>query len=328
VDPRPKARRRSATGIAALAGLVSAAGLALAADAVTPPLRAMRWAPRGADPERAFATQPAECLKLPGDPGAALSVEVGRAAFRTPVLLGGQAARAGLSCEACHRGGRTNPDFQFPGASGAPGTADVTLSLFSSHRGDGVFNPRPIPDLSGPRGALKVAPPDLRAFIHGLITQEFDGPEPSPAVLAGLVAYVQALDPAACPAQARTPVTVGVLMADARRALAAARAELGQGDRATARLMIASARGRLFLIDERFAGLSAQQARLRAADAGLLQLQEAVHAGDPTAAASLDRWLTESRPLEARLAAHAPQSLFDSKRLTAAANRRLPARPS
>jgi hypothetical protein len=328
VSPGPEARRRSAAGLAVLAGVVSAAGLALAGDAAGPPLRSMRWAPRDADPVRAFATQPAECLKIPPDPTAARAVEVGRAAFRTPALLGGQAARAGLACEACHRGGRANPDFQFPGASGAPGTADVTLSLFSSHRGDGVFNPKPIPDLSGPRAALKIAPADRSAFIHGLITQEFDGPEPPPAVLSGLVAYVGALDPAACPVEPRTPVTVGLLMADARRALAAARAELAEGDRATARLMIASARGRLFLIDERFAALPAMRSRLRAADTGLLQLQDAVHAGDPKAPAALDRWLAESRPLEAQLAAHERQSLFDLKRLTAAANRRLPARPS
>ncbi|MBW8812052.1 MAG: hypothetical protein JF588_01385 [Caulobacterales bacterium] len=320
--------RRGAALAAALGAALAVGGLALAAGA-EPPLRAMRWAPRDADPARAFATQPAECLKPPPtDPAAALSVEIGRAAFRAPVLLGGQAARAGLSCEACHRGGRTNPDFLFPGASGAPGTADVTLSLFSSHRGDGAFNPRPIPDLSGPRMALKVAPADLPAFIHGLITQEFDGPEPPPAVLAGLAAYVRALDPAACPAPGRTPLTVAFLMADARRALAAARGALDQGDRPTARLMIASARARLFLIDERFAALPAEQARLRTADAGLAALQAKVSSGAPDAAAALDRWLAESRPLEARLAARAPQSLFDPKRLAAASNRRLPARPS
>jgi hypothetical protein len=329
-----RARRRAlarlaALGLALAAGGLSAAGLGLArAAAADPPLRAMRWASRDADPVRAFATQPAECLKVPAEPAAALAVEVGRAAFRTPVLLGGQAARAGLACENCHRGGRTNPDFLFPGASGAPGTADVTLSLFSSHRGDGVFNPRPIPDLSGPRGALKVAPADLPAFIHGLITQEFDGPEPPPAVLAGLAAYVRALDPAACPTAPRAPVTVGLLMADARRALAAARAELALGDRPTARLLIASARGRLFLIDERFAALPAEQARLRAADVKLRALQDAAGAGAPDAPAALDRWLAESRPLEAQLAARERQSLFDSKRLAAASNRRLPARPS
>nr|QQZ49991.1 hypothetical protein JKL49_25640 [Phenylobacterium glaciei] len=74
---------------------------------------------------------------------------------------GGQAARAGVACETCHRSGRSNPDFLFPGVSGPPGSADVTSSLFSSHRGDGIDDPVPIPDLSGPRAGLKVAPADL-----------------------------------------------------------------------------------------------------------------------------------------------------------------------
>src|SRR5207237_7778539 len=125
-------RRRRPRQLALLAAFVgsAAASVVLAADA-GPPIRAMRWVPAGADPARAFATQPTECLRVPKDPDAALAVEVGRAAFRTPVLLGGQAARAGITCETCHRSGRANPDFQFPGASGDPGTADVTLSLFS-----------------------------------------------------------------------------------------------------------------------------------------------------------------------------------------------------
>ncbi|MDB5426011.1 MAG: hypothetical protein JWQ29_3427, partial [Phenylobacterium sp.] len=131
-------RRRPA---AALAGL----GLALAAAALAapagPPIRAMLWVPSDVDPVRAFATAPSECLQRPRDPATALSVEVGRAAFRTPVVLGGQAARAGLSCESCHRAGRSNPDFQFPGISGAPGTADVTSSLFSTHRGNRLDDP-------------------------------------------------------------------------------------------------------------------------------------------------------------------------------------------
>src|SRR6185369_16706175 len=120
----------------------------------------------------------------------------------------------------------SNPDFLFPGVSGAPGTADVTSSLFSTHRGNGTDDPRPIPDLSGPKDRLKVAqaPAEARLepFIRGLITEEFDGPEPTPAVLDGLAAYVRALNPVACPARAREPVTVALLMEDARRALRAA----------------------------------------------------------------------------------------------------------
>jgi hypothetical protein len=290
----------------------------------------MRWAPRDADPVATFARIPTECLKLPADAARKLSVEVGRAAFRTPVLLGGQAARAGLTCETCHKGGRSNPSFLFPGVSGAPGTADVTNSLFSTHRGDGVDNPKPIPDLSGPKARLKIAqaPAEhkLEPFIHGLITEEFDGPEPPPAVLAGLAAYVRALEPAACPAQASEPVTVAYYLADIRRALRAAQGEIAAGDAPAAILMIASARSRLGLIDERFASpeLTAERRELRAADRRLAEAQDGLRAHRPDAPAALEAWLADSRTLEARLAARAPASLFDPRRLTEAARRRLP----
>ena len=103
-------------------------------------------------------------------------------------------------------------DFHFPGISGAPGTADVTASLMSSHRGDGIFNPRPIPDLAGDPARLKVSRDprreDLKRFIHGLVTQEFDGPEPSAAVLDGLTNYVRSLSARACRRRAVVDVTL------------------------------------------------------------------------------------------------------------------------
>jgi hypothetical protein len=290
----------------------------------------MLWIAPGADAARALGSAPTECLKRPFDPTAALSVEVGRAAFRTPVLLGGQAARAGIACESCHRAGRTNPDFLFPGVSGAAGTADVTNSLFSTHRGNGIDDPKPIPDLSGPKSKLKVsqAPgdPALASFIHGLITEEFDGPEPPPAVLAGLAAYVRALEPAACPAAQRIPLGVESLMDDARRALVAARTEIATGDAPTAIVMIAAARARLGLIDERFdtPALAPDRDRLRAADRRLALAQQALRDHRPGVAPALTGWLAASRSLEARLATAAPRSLFDLQRLAQAANRRLP----
>lgn len=310
-------------------GLCAAAFGALAADG-DPPVRALHWIAKDADPARAIATQPTECLTRPADPARALQVEVGRAAFRTPTLLGGQAARAGLACETCHRDGRTNPDFQFPGVSGAPGTADVTDSLFSSHRGDGVDNPRPIPDLSGPKARLKIDQAEtggaLETFIHGLVTQEFDGPEPPSAVLQGLAAYVRALSPQACPARPREPVDVRLLMRDARRALAAARGEIALGDRPAAVVMLAAARARLGLIDERLQGqdFAPLRRRLRAASAKLAAAQETLRQGADPPDRAFDAWLAEARPLEAALVAAEPASLFDPTRLRLAANRRLP----
>ena len=290
----------------------------------------MRWAAKDVDPVATFGRTPTECLARPADPAEALKVEVGRAAFRTPVLLGGQAARAGVACETCHKAGRTNPDFLFPGVSGAPGTADVTDALFSSHRGDDIADPKPIPDLSGPKAKLKVdqAPGAhrLEPFIHGLITEEFDGPEPPKAVLEGLAEYVRHLSPQACPKAATEPVTPGYFLADARRALAAARGEIARGDAPAAILMIAAARTRLGQIDERYAdpALAPVRAELRAADRRLAESQQGRRDHRRDVDAGLARWLSDSRLLEAHLDAAASGSLFDPARLTQAARRRLP----
>lgn len=243
--------------------------LAGAADAPRVPIREARWMA----PEALFeglAREPAECLVEPRDPAKRRAVAIGRAAFRTPLLLGGQAARAGMSCATCHRNGRGNPAFLFPGLSGAPGTADVTSSLMSSHRGDHIVNPRPIPDLGGPRALLKVsrdpADPALAHFINGLITQEFDGPEPSPEVLAGLAAYVRALRPEGC-RRTDQPIRLGERLDEVDNAVALARYAAGE----TRRLLLAAARSTLGAIDERFRlpGLERDRDVLKAADGDL-----------------------------------------------------------
>jgi hypothetical protein len=327
-------RRRPAKELAGLflgsAILICVAGASALAALGDAPIRGMLWVAPRADPARALGTVPTECLKVPADPALAAKVEVGRAAFRTAVLLGGQAGRAGINCETCHRNGRANPDFLFPGVSGAPGTADVTNSLFSTHRGNGVDDPKPIPDLSGPKAKLKVsqvpAEKTLEPFIHGLITEEFDGPEPPPAVLEGLAAYVRALDPAACPAQARQPLSAGLLMADARRAMRAAQAEAAAGDPATAVVMVASARSRLGLIDERYAApaLAKPRAALRDADQRLAEAQSALRERRPEAPQLLKAWLARSGPLEVELNAGRKASLFNPALLSQAVRRRLP----
>jgi len=310
-----------------LAVFAASSVLAALGDA---PIRGMLWISKSADPMRALGTIPTECLQLPADPEETAKIEIGRAAFRTPVLLGGQAGRAGVNCETCHRNGRTNPDFLFPGISGAPGTADVTNSLFSTHRGNGIDDPKPIPDLSGPKSSLKVSQAKsgqkLELFIHGLITEEFDGPEPTPAVLEGLASYVRALSPDACPTKAREALTVGLLMSDARRALGAAQGRAAAGDNATATIMIASARSRLGLIDERFADPTLAKARddLRASDRRLADIQRALHDDAPDARSKLSNWLRDSGQLEAVLVAKQNASLFNPTKLVIATKRRLP----
>ena len=184
------------------------------------------------------------------------SAEIGRVAFRSPLLLGGQAARVGLSCSSCHRNGRANTRFHFPGLSGDAGTADVTASLMSSHRGDGIFNPKTIPDLAGDPAKLKISrdpdKDDLKRFIRGLITQEFDGPEPPPAVLDGVVAYVRSLSPASCKGPQAVALRLSPMLDDVGTAVQLAKQSYATGDPATGRVMLAAARSMLGAIDERF----------------------------------------------------------------------------
>jgi hypothetical protein len=313
-----RARSRIALAIVTVA-------LALFAGAAAPiPIRAANWLSPGPSMARALGEKPSECLAAAATPSDAYEIEIGRAAFRTPLILGGQASRAGLACENCHRGGRNNPYFLFPGVSGAPGTADVTTSLFSSHRGDGIDNPKPIPDLSGPRALLKVSrdpkSKDLKTFIHGLVTQEFDGAEPPPAVLDGLVAYVRALRPDACKANPVQAIRAETLMDDAIRATNAAGAALAHKDVPTALLMMSSARTQIGLIYERYdaPALAGERTALHAADLDLAAIQEGLRGGRPDIAVRLTAWFVQARALTNKLVQDEGKSLFDPARLAAA----------
>ncbi|HEV2745862.1 MAG TPA: hypothetical protein VGW34_01020 [Allosphingosinicella sp.] len=249
--------------------------LAAAADTAALPIAEARWlAPDHLLED--LSRQPSECFVPPADEAGRRSAAIGRAAFRAPLLLGGQAARAGLSCASCHRSGRGNPHFVFPGLSGAPGTADVTSSLMSRHRGDGSFNPKPIPDLAA---GVRRVPRDrqsraLESFIRGLVVEEFDGPEPPPPVLEGLADYVRAMEGKAC--GGAEPVTLAAALAELDAAIGPALAAAAAGDRATMRLLVGAARSTLGRIDERYRldGLEDERRLLREADAALRAIRQ------------------------------------------------------
>ena len=278
------------------------------AEANQVPIRDARWL-QARDLAADLTRQPVECLALPSEPAKRRSVEIGRIAFRSPLLLGGQAARAGMSCSTCHRNGRTNADFHFPGLSGAPGTADVTSSIMSSHRGDGVFNPVPIPDLGGdPRKLKQKGTPNLRTFIHGLITQEFDGHEPPPQVLDGLTAYVNSISPAACNAGASSPVALDAMLSDVDTAVRLAQEILAAGDERTAIVMLRAARSTLGSIDERFRvpGDEASRELLREADSDLRPIETA----DAPTPAMFESWHANWPAREKQLRSAEPRSLY------------------
>lgn len=281
-----RAGPRPARLIAATA-LVAATGLIVAAAVRAPVLRAERWLAPGARFD-ALATQPRECLAAATGKQAAL-MAIGRTAFRTSELLGGQAAKLRLTCASCHTNGRRNAAFAFPGLSGDPGTADVTSAVMSSHRDNGVFDPRPIPDLAFvAKVSRDPGDPALGTFVHGIVTQEFDGADPGSVVAGGLLAYVRAIR--ACIPDTREAVTLDGALADVARAVAAAGEAVRLGDRGGARLMLGGARNALGDIDERYPRQPEARAGLRRADADLLRLQLALDVTVSDPAASLAAW--------------------------------------
>ena len=212
------------------------------------------WIGHDTDRLAALTERPGECLR-PTDDADQYSIEVGRAAFRSPFLFGGPAARSGLSCNACHSDGRVNRAFFIEGLSGLPGTADVTSAIFSKERGDDIFNPVAIPDLVDAAernvfGTIAGAP-TIHEFVSGAVTAEFQGVPPPDRVLGGLADYVANLRSDACPGEAvkRTP---GDELAASKRALLAALEALSRSESATADFLLISARHELGRIDERF----------------------------------------------------------------------------
>ena len=156
----------------------------------------LRWALPEADNVEVLSVEPNECL--PSSPTG--EQILGRLAFRSPFLLGGQAARRGLTCQACHGQGQVNDSFFVVGLSDTPGTADVTSFHFSDVLGDESFNPVPIPSLSDDIEGVDYTPdqPDLDRFVRRLITKEFTGPEPSPQVQENLLSYLRGLSDDHC----------------------------------------------------------------------------------------------------------------------------------
>lgn len=179
---------------------------------------------------------------------------VGEALFKTPMLLGGQAAKAGISCHSCHVNGRGNPHFFFPAISGAPGTADTTHSFFSKTLGNGVFDPVPIPDLT--RAGKVPHDPTTRAlegFIDTIVVEEFSGSAPVNGVIEPLATFVRALRLTGETAPGPGPATPQPRLAtrdlaDAALMMSQAQRQWSGGNSALARLLLAGARERLAVI--------------------------------------------------------------------------------
>jgi hypothetical protein len=227
--------------IVAFAGLIAIIAAGPSAPLL---LREQGWTAPGAEAAHDLTHDPPECLAARSP-----EIEIGRALFRSPALLGGPAARAGLSCHACHSNGRVNARFLLPELTDRPGAADVTSAWSSRVRDDGIMNPVAIPDLVGLNartGFGQAREPSLERFVGGVIVEEFQGEPPPAQAFAGLIAYLRTLDANACPA-GESPITLTAAADDVRRALSASQA----ADAATASLLLASAQDGLGRIVER-----------------------------------------------------------------------------
>ena len=265
-------------------------------------LRALRWIAPGADIVRALTTEPVSCRVALESTGSVTvlknnvsykNIDVGRIAFESPALLGGAAGRMGLSCASCHVNGRDNPDFFIDGVSGAPGTADVTNSLFSKSRGNGAFDPTPIPDLAA-RDGKQMQVRKGEAFLaktHGLIVEEFDGQEPPQQMLYDVIAYMDGLTLCA-DRDARQALTAQTDMETATTAFWIAWGLAPEGRRIMAR----AARERLERLHERF--IAAGQADVRDA---LLTASRAIGAWMDAPDAAGEAAVVEALAVAARL---------------------------
>ena len=303
-------RKRRPLGLLTAAVAAVAGGGVLAATGER--LQALTWTARGHE-IAALTRQPAVCLSE-GDP----DVLAGRALFHAPQLFGGQAARAGLSCASCHSNGRRNPHFFLAGISDAPGTADVSASFFSVARGNGRFDPKPIPDLALPgRVSRDPRSGELERFTRGLIVEEFSGAEPSAGALARLSAYVRAIRP--CPDRDDEPQAMTGQLDRFRDSIRAAARFADEGDRQTAIALIGAARTHLGLIDERIApfGHRALRARLLKTSRELQAFRETPESARLMAV--LDGF---DRSTSARLLAAEKRSLYRPERVARRLNAR------
>ena len=184
--------RRVAAAAAFMTAMAAASvDLVAAADPPAPP----PGMPAGTDFARDAPERPRQILHAEAEGGRqSYMVALGNTAFSSPLLFGGKARAAGLSCDSCHRQGDINRRFYIPGLSARPGGLDPTTAFFNPAQDDGVANHLDIPSL---RGVRLTAPygrdgriASLRAFTRHVIVNEFAGDEPAPRILDALVAYM------------------------------------------------------------------------------------------------------------------------------------------
>ena len=274
----------------------------------------LNWISTSDDAVAVITRRPPECINPDSHNNA--EVRLGRLAFESPALLGGQASRMGLSCASCHPAARSNKHFFIDGISSTPGTADVTHSFLSTRGGNRHFDPVPIPDLAV---AAQMKIPDrhsaaFREKLVQLIEIEFDGQPALKTVLDGLQIYLQNIDQAYCSeagAIGRTGLSSDWLRLE--DALAAINQAVEQNDTELAGFLIRVARRRLEAIYQRFGNLADKQA-----SEGLVKLsrgfeQVGTADSDEVMRRRLQRVQEQAGKLMNELMAREPESLYDER---------------
>jgi cytochrome c peroxidase len=154
--------------------------------------------PPGTELNEDALDKPREVFRSEFAGGKSYMVNLGNLAFSSPAILGGVARQASVSCSTCHVNGAGNAKLFVPKMSTRPGNFDTTGPLFNPKADNFMLDPVRIPSL---RGARYLAPygqdgrmPSLHDFVRNVIVNEFAGPEPSPAILDAIVAYIQDID--------------------------------------------------------------------------------------------------------------------------------------
>jgi hypothetical protein len=172
--------------------------------------------------------------------------------FKAPLLLGGQAAKAGISCHSCHTNGTDNPHFLFPAVSGESGTADTTHSFFSKSLGNQVTDPIAIPDLTkGGKVAHSMESGELEAFLTTIVVGEFSGVKASPRVIAPMATYVRALRLTGSMDQTVRPRSLKQDLEDVRLTVDQAALQADDGKSEVAALLLSSGQSQIQSIHER-----------------------------------------------------------------------------
>ena len=289
------------------------AHIAFAADEDRLP-KELAWAQSDIDKNDFLNRTKTECINPKAELDTLRGIKLGRLAFQSPRLLGGQASRMGLNCASCHPASRSNSDFFIKQISSAPGNADVSHGFLSSKGSNGEFNPVLIPDLAN-RASMKIKDrrsDEFRSRLTQLIEIEFDGRPPPAAVFEAMRYYLENTDTKYCAKpNASKVIDLDFDWQDLLDGVAVAQEAIAVNDQDTLKFAIDASRARLEVIYRRYGAEP-----VAALDALLIEfsrsLEKVTQLEKPTAQAEqLAMLIVDSEKLYAMLEANQDLSWYN-----------------